>query len=260
MEKQNNNSITRKEAVVLLAICNSDYHDGECVIDNPVWLIDYNDVQKHFTSPKEVSGVWSQLNQKKLAYSQPESQPGENDAECKITQKGWDALKEYGIELIPNISIKRWQFISNETPKQESIKKSHTEKVLDCLNSLLLLEIQDLVEHQKKFQQIRGSNVTPEKDNVDGYEFDPFDMKHFLEWNAQSLFITSHRIYLLRAIKKQIEVKGIANGLSFIKDHLTKKVLEQPYRHCSTSLMANALKEWEISVETNIIKEIESLQ
>lgn len=85
-------NITQKEAMVLDAILNSDYHDGSDPVMNPVWSFSCNP----FDSITSLGGVMASLKKKGLADTDDDG----DDAVCFITVQGWKAINEiYNVGL-----------------------------------------------------------------------------------------------------------------------------------------------------------------
>lgn len=82
-----NQTATKLETEVLIAIYFDQYHDGREPINDEVWSseLDTN------VRGKQLSGVMSQLVQKGFAGS---NDYNKNEKTCWITQQGYDAIKD----------------------------------------------------------------------------------------------------------------------------------------------------------------------
>lgn len=87
-----NTQLTPNEKELLLAIVNSEYQDGDTVIDYPVWsdCLQYDCIS---LKRKAISGTMSSLVKKGLAEVNDH-----NENTCWITSAGYELIKDYIID------------------------------------------------------------------------------------------------------------------------------------------------------------------
>lgn len=105
-------------------------------------------------------------------------------------------------------------------------------RLIELLNHLADQRIDDITEYQDKAST---------------------DMLYSLQWNAERAVKARYSLTTIQQIRKETErvaeepdaLNLILAYIDGIRQHLMDTVLNSPYDHCSTSLMSNAISEWQ---------------